>query len=70
MYSLDKKNRWSQDPVALLKGIKDNEVVGQVVERRTVGPVCRWSESKVFALHEMGEDGEVKSKTVKGNGAS
>ncbi|KHJ98504.1 hypothetical protein OESDEN_01521 [Oesophagostomum dentatum] len=70
MYSMDKKNRWSQDPETLLNGIDDEEVTGQVVEERTLGPVCRWRESKVVALHELGEDGVVKSKVAKGQGAS
>ncbi|EYC24018.1 hypothetical protein Y032_0014g2272 [Ancylostoma ceylanicum] len=71
MYSMDKKNRWSQvDAATLLNGVNNDEVSGQVVELRTFGPACHWRDSKVTALHEIGDDGEVTSKTAKGSGAS
>ncbi|KAL6742978.1 hypothetical protein Aduo_016065 [Ancylostoma duodenale] len=70
-YSINKKSRWSQVGAAtLLNGMNDDKVDGQVVELRTICPVCRWSRSRVTALHEIGRDGEVTSKTAKGRGAS
>ncbi|VDO82436.1 unnamed protein product, partial [Heligmosomoides polygyrus] len=71
MYSMDKKNRWSQaNAVALLNGVTGDEVSAQVVETRMPPPVCYFKSRNVTAVHEIDEDGDVVTRTAKGQGVA